>query len=43
MQRENGSYDCGLFVIADATTLCNGVDSTNVIFKQNAHTLNKVI
>ena len=35
MQRQNGGNDCGLFAIAAATALCNGVDPASVIVEQS--------
>jgi hypothetical protein len=32
IQLQENSYDCGLFALANATTLCNGFDPVNVIY-----------
>jgi hypothetical protein len=46
IQLQENSYDCGLFALANATTLCNGFDRVNVIYnpkKMRQHFTDKIV
>ena len=34
-QRQSNSYDCGLFALANATALCNGINPTPLVYIQS--------
>ena len=38
VQQQSNSYDCGLFALAYASSICDGVDPTTINYKQcNLH------
>ena len=38
VQRQDGSFDCGLFAVAFATALANGIEPGKLKFKQDSCT-----
>lgn len=34
VQQQSNSYDCGLFALAYASSICDGVDPTTINYKQ---------